>query len=172
MPFLHNHGIVRVAALQHASSRHDAVLSDGGAPQNDHVAADPGIVADFHWGCKEFVRFHAAGNPKIMVVIIDFRVRADLDAFPNRDFLHAGDADAVSQGGVAADFQDAVSGNRQSGTSVGADTPAKAQSTLLCDNHFRVWRKALNTVESEMASVKKLHRAKLNRAKKNTDQIK
>lgn len=109
MPFLYDYRIVRVAAFQHAACCHDAVLPDGRAPQNDHVAADPGIVADFHRGCKEFFCFDTTGDTEVVVVIINLRVRADLHPFSNGDFPHAGDADTVAQGGVAADSQNSVS---------------------------------------------------------------
>lgn len=161
MPFLYDYGIVRVGAFQHAACCHNAVFPDGGASQNDHVAANPGIVADFHGGCQEFFCFDTTGDTEVVVVVINLRVRADLHPFSNDDFPHAGDADAVSQGSVAADFQNSVSRYRQSGTSVGTDTLSKAQRALLRDNHFRVWREALNTIEAKTASTEQFHNAKL-----------
>lgn len=172
MPFLYDYGVVRVAAFQYAACCHNAVFPDGRTPQNDHVAADPGIVADFHRGCKEFFCFDTAGDTEVVVVIINLRVRADLHPFSNGDFPHAGDADTVAQGGIAADFQNSVSRNRQSGAPVGTDALSKAQRALLRDNHFRVWREALNTIEVEMVSVKKLYRTKLYGTKQHADQIK
>lgn len=55
---------------------------------------------------------------------------------------------------------------------MGTDALSKAQRALLRDNHFRVWREALNTIEVEMVSVKKLYRAKLYGTKQHADQIK
>lgn len=172
MSFLYDYGIVRVGAFQHTACCYNAVFPDGRTPQNDHVAADPGVVADFHRGCQEFFCFDTAGDTEVVVVVIDLRVRADLDGFPNDDFFHAGDADAVSQCGIAADFQKAVSRNRQSGAPVGTDALSKAQRAPLRDNHFRVRRKALNAIEAKMASAVKLHNAKLYGAEQHADQIK
>lgn len=55
---------------------------------------------------------------------------------------------------------------------MGTDALSKAQRALLRDNHFRVWREALNTIEAEMVPVKKLYRTKLYGTKQHADQIK
>ena len=171
MAFLDNDGFVRVVSFQHASCRHDAVFSDGGASQNDHVAADPGVVTDFYRGCKEFFCFDTAGNPEVVVVVVDLRIRADLDAFSQDDFLHTNDTDTVSQGGIAADFQSAVSKNRQLGTPVGTNPFSQFQSAAVGDDDLRIGREPLDALILKMLSVKHLHCAKLEKCEKNADSI-
>ena len=55
---------------------------------------------------------------------------------------------------------------------MGTDTLTEEQCSLLRDNHFRVWREALNPIEAEVTPMEKFHNSKLSNAKKNADQIK
>ena len=47
----------------------------------------------------------AAGNAVIMVVVVNFRIRADLHALADHDAFHAVDADAITKRRIAADLQ-------------------------------------------------------------------
>lgn len=46
--FQADHGIGRNVLGYHASGANHAVVSDGGAFENRHIAADPAMLADYH----------------------------------------------------------------------------------------------------------------------------
>lgn len=171
LALLDDDGIVRVGALQHASRRDDAVFADDSAPKDDHITADPSVVADLYGRCHEFLRFHAAGDTKIVVMVINFRVRANLNALANGDLVHTGDADAVAQRGIRANFQQAVCENGQLRASVGTNLLSQMERAVFGNHNFRVWGETLDAVNAEAATVNEPQKSELDCAEKNADYV-
>ena len=107
-----------------------------------------------------------------MVVVVNFRIRADLHALADHDAFHAVDADAITKRRIAADLQRTAVHGQQLQSSVGTDVPAQTDGAALRDDDLRVRGKPLNAGIEKMMEMKQLHDPEFHRAEQHADQIK